>query len=295
MLQLAYTGSALTVTDSTERRERLPDDELPLYDPAGRPGWVDLVRRNAAIVIAPVIVLLVLAAAAGALRKPTYTSEARLNVGGLSLTQETIPGYTTAVQYLAIAYARAIDAGSVISPVARQLHMSPSAIAAQVSATPIQGSPVVAVDATATDSGQAVQLADAMSTSLIQYALTLNSGNAASHQLLARFRAASRAYEAATQTLQSAPPHSAQARSAQTQVNVARLQLQTVGTLYSQSQAGQSNENLVQKLAPAAPATSDRNSVLQRYLAAGLLAGLLIGVGLAIERTNRLQRQRPAG
>jgi uncharacterized protein involved in exopolysaccharide biosynthesis len=254
-----------------------------------------LIRRNAGIVIAPVIVLLVVAAAAGLIRKPTYTSEARLNVGGLSLTQETIPGYTTAVQYLAIAYARAIDANSVVSPVARHLNLSPSSIVSQVSATPIQGSPVVNVNATAKDPGQAVRLADAISDSLTQYAVNLNSGNIAAQRLLARYRRASRALTSASQALQAAPPHSAQARAAQNQVNLDRLQLQTVGGLYQQSQAGQANENLVQKLAPAGPATSDRASVLQQYLGAALLAGLLIGVGLAIERTSRLQRRRLGG
>jgi capsular polysaccharide biosynthesis protein len=282
------------VTDPTERQQRIMDDPS-LRRVAPRPGWVDLVRQNAAIVLAPVLVLLVLAVAAGLIRKPTYTSEARLSVGGLSLTQETIPGYTVAVQYLAIAYARAIDANSVVSPVARKLHLSPSVIASQISATPIQGSPVVNVDATAKDAGQAVRLADAMSDSLTRYAVNLNSGNVAAQHLLARYRSASRALTSATQALTAAPPHSAQARAAQTQVDLDRLQLQTTGALYGQSQAGQANENLVQKLAPAGPATSDRSSVLQRYLAAALLAGLLIGVGLAIERANRLQRRRLAG
>lgn len=253
---------------------------------------LDAIRRNILIVLAPVVLLVGAGVVAGLVRKPTYTSEARLNVGGLTLSQESIQGYTTAVQFLAIAYARAVDATAVVNPVADQLRLSPLAVAQHVTATPIQGSPVIAVDATAASPTQAVALANAMSDSLVRYAVTLNSGTTASQLLLVRFRQASRTLQKAIASLQQARPHSARQRAAQTRVDLARLEMQTAGGLYQQSESGQSEENLVQKLAPAAPPTNDRSSVLQQFAAGGLLAGLLIGVGLAGERTRRLALRR---
>ncbi len=285
-----YTPSAVAVNDP------FAPDEPPVRRPARRPmtpiSLLDALRRNLLLVFLPIVVLVSAALLASLIRTPTYTSEARLNVGGVALTTESIPGYTVAVQFLAISYARAVDATAVVAPVAARLHISPQAVASQVSATPIQNSPVVAIDATSKDPGQAVRLANAMSGALVRYAVHLNSGQSPSRQLLVRYLADSRTLQAANAQVQNAPPHSAVQRSAQTRADVARLQLQTTGTLYQQSQAGQSTQNLVQQLTPASPATSDRSSVLQQYAAGGLLAGLLIGVGLAVERANRVSLRR---
>jgi uncharacterized protein involved in exopolysaccharide biosynthesis len=281
----------VTLEEPTLRHEPPLDPEL-WPGPRARINLLEALRRNLLVLIIPIVLLVAIAIAIGLARKPTYTSEARLNVGGMSLNVESIPGYTTAVGYLAIAYARAIDATQVATPVANQLHMSPTAVAAQVSATPIQGSPVIAVDGTSKNPAQAVALANAASTALVNYAVQLNSGNAVSNQLLQRYRNASHALQLADARLEQAPPRSRQQRAAQVTVDLARLRLQTNAALYQQSEAGQATANLVQKLAPAAPATSDRSSVLQQYAAGGLIAGLLIGVGLAAERMNRLMLRR---
>jgi uncharacterized protein involved in exopolysaccharide biosynthesis len=98
--------------------------------------------------------------------------------------------------------------------------------------------------------------------------------------------------QAAGARAQQLKPSSPGYKAAKAREDIARLKAQTAGALYQQSVAGQATMNLVQKLAPAAPATSDRNSVLQQFLAGGLIAGLLIGVGLAVLRTNRLTARR---
>lgn len=281
----------MATTDPTLNRDAFSERT---FQPtlASRLSPFEAIRRSLVLVLIPVVLLVGAAAAVALVRKPTYTSEARLNVGGLTLTQESIQGYTTAVQYLAIAYARAIDATNVVLPVARELRLSPEVVAQQVSATPIPGSPVLAVDATSKDPRQAVRLANATSNSLVRYAIRLNSGIAASQQLRARYVGASRALQRAIASLQQAPPRTAQQRAAQTRVDIARLETQTDGALYEQSRAGQATENLVQKLAPAAPPTNDRSSILQQFAAGGLLAGLLIGVGLAMWRANGLALRR---
>jgi hypothetical protein len=78
----------------------------------------------------------------------------------------------------------------------------------------------------------------------------------------------------------------------QTQVDAAELRMRSAGLLYQESQAGQATTELVQKLAPAARPTNDQKSVIQEYAAGAALAGLLIGVGLAVARANAVARRR---
>src|SRR4051794_18464340 len=94
-----YTGSAMAVEDPPF--VRYPSVPEP---PAPRLGVLEAILRSLPLVILPVLLLVGGAVAYGLNREPTYTSETRLNVGGLSLTVESIPGYTTAVQQLAVSY-----------------------------------------------------------------------------------------------------------------------------------------------------------------------------------------------
>jgi capsular polysaccharide biosynthesis protein len=260
--------------------------------PQPRLSVLQAVQRSIPLVLLPVVVLVGLALAIGLLRSPTYTSEARLNVGGLNLTTQTLAGYTTAVQQLAVAYSRAIDAQPVIRPVSRRLGLPPSEVAKRVSATPIQGSPVIRIRATSKDGAEARRLADAVAGSLVSYAISLNRDSAQSARLLREFKIASKQMHDAGTEAQLLKPTDPNYRRAKLREDIARLRAQTAGTLYQQSVSGQTMRNLVQRLAPAAPATSDRSSVLQQLLAGALIAGLLIGVGLAMLRANRLTLRR---
>jgi uncharacterized protein involved in exopolysaccharide biosynthesis len=261
-------------------------------EPVARPGVLDAIRRNFPLVILPVLLLVGAAVAYGLQREPTYTSEARLNVGGVNLTIQTIPGYTTAVQQLAVAYSRAIDATPVVTRAGRKVGLPPAQVADQVSATPIQGSPVIRVRATSKKSGEARRVADAAAASLVHYALDLNSGSEQSARLLRDFKQATREMEAHGARARRFPPTSARYKRAKTREDIARLEAQTAGALYQRSLSGQATTTLIQKLAPAATPTSDRNSVLQQFIAGGLVGGLLIGIGLALLRGNGVSRRR---
>jgi uncharacterized protein involved in exopolysaccharide biosynthesis len=260
--------------------------------PAPRLGVLEAILRSLPLVILPVLLLVGGAVAYGLNREPTFTSEARLNVGGVSLTTETIPGYTTAVQQLAVSYSRAKDAPQVLNPVARRFHMTPLEVAKRVSATPIQNSPVIRVRATSKDAREARRLADAVANSLINYAVDLNRSSRQSSRLFREFKTATRQMQTAGADAQKLKPGSRGYKAAKTREDIARLRAQTAGALYQRSVSGQATLNLVQSLAPAAPATSDRDSVLQQFIAGGLIAGLLIGVGLAVLRANRLTSRR---
>jgi hypothetical protein len=134
-------------------------------------------------------------------------------------------------------------------------------------------------------------MADAAADSLVDYAVELNSGREVSGDLLRRYRAAAGEYRDAILKASRAG-RGARRERLETRVDTAKLRRDTLGFLYSQSQAGQATVHLVQKLAPAAAAESDRREVLQDYVAAALIAGLLIGVGLAVARANAVARRR---
>jgi hypothetical protein len=267
----------------------------PSRPPEGRFTVLTALRRHAIIALLPVLLLVAAAVALGLERKPNYTSEARLNVGGLNLTQQSIEGYVTAVQALAVAYSRAIDAEGVVRPVARKTGLSPLYVVEHVSATPIQGSPVVRIQAKGKEKAQVVRLADVSADSLVKYAIELNAGRATSKQMLKRFLAASKRLQHVNASRdRAAKKNSDNLRALQTQSDVADLRMRTAGILFQQSQSGQAMTELVQKLAPAGLPTSDRKSVLQKYVAAAALAGILIGVGLAVARANAVARRRLA-
>lgn len=269
---------------------------VPDYPPAPpQLGLLQAVRRSLPLVILPVLLLAAGAAAYGLLRDPTYTSEARLNVGGLALTQQSIDGYTGAVAQLAVAYSRAINATGVVTPVANEFGLDPEETAGRISATPLQGSPVIRVIATGKDEAETQALADAAADSLVKYAFDLNSGADEGDRLLRRYVAASRDYRRASLEAARLDQSDRRRRGPQVRADIARLKQTVAGTLYQQALAGQATINLVQKLAPAAPPSSDREKVLQQALAGALIAGLLIGIGLAVWRTNRVTVRRLGG
>lgn len=273
------------------------DITAPDYPPRGQPPFGSMpvfqsLRRHFPLVLLPVVLLVGAAVAIGLERDPEYESEARLNVGGLTLTQQSLEGYTTAVQTLAVAYARTIDATDVVEPVAAETGVPPGEVVDRVSATPIPGSAVIRVIATGEDAGETVRLADAAAESLVDYAVELNSGDQQSAAILKRFIAASRDFRRDAQTLDRARRRNRDTRALETRVDIARLKMQVAGVIYQNSQSGQATTGLVQKLAPASRATSDRDEMLRTLVAGAAVGGLLIGIGLAVWRGNSLARRR---
>lgn len=243
-------------------------------------------RRRPALTSAPVLVLVAVALTIGLLRSPTYTSEARLNVGGFGLTFRSIPSYANAGLELATGYAGAIHAARVVDPVSRELRLSASEITRQTSATAIVGSPVIRVIARGGERDQVTRLANAMSDALVAYGRSLNLRAGQVRRLQRRLVSASRKLEAANARARTQRP-SGRARS---QADVARLELQTAQSLYQRSQANQLNAQILQTLAPAGHASSDRRSVLELLLACSLALGLALGLALASARARTSDR-----
>src|SRR5437588_87296 len=232
-----YTRAAVAVEEFT-----LP----PLYSaPPPRLTVLQALRRNALVAVIPVVVLVLGALAIGLARHPVYTSEARLNVGGLNLTQQSTEGYVTAVQALAQAYARVIDANGVVKPVAKKLHTSQLYVIEHSATVPIQQTPVIRVIGTGDSAKKARLMADAMANQIVKYAININAGKATSDALRKRFLASSRAVQDDTAKLNGLSPNDPKRQSIQTQIDGAKLEMQANTYLYQQSRLGESFTGVV--------------------------------------------------
>src|SRR5436305_9412143 len=107
--QPPHTGDDIRL----EIAEYSPDLDLAPSGPAFR-GPLESVLLAPLAVMLPIIVLVGVAVAAGLLRSPVYSSEARINVGLADVPAFTLQGTTMGNATLAASYARAIGAPDVV-------------------------------------------------------------------------------------------------------------------------------------------------------------------------------------
>lgn len=257
------------------------------------------VRRHWFLVLVTVLVFVGAGAAVGLVRDPVYTARAKLTVGRINLSAPgALSGYSQASQALASGYSRAVDADAVVLPVAREANRSAQSIRDHISASPVPESPVFRVQATGEDKADTIRLANLASSSLLAYLTDLNRSTPDSTRLYARYESAARRVNSHRVTqkrlaeiIAASKTPSSELRAAlvrsKTAADAAALRAQALRQAYVTSLASQSNTELVQLLAPATTAPSDRRAKLELALFAGLVAGLLVGAGLASLRTRR--------
>jgi capsular polysaccharide biosynthesis protein len=278
-----------------EREDRLIEGGSSYEEPeytARVPVW-EAVKREWAIVVLPALLLLGLGLFVGLSRPPKYTAEARLTVGRLDVDPAALATFASATNSLASAYSRAVAAEPVVRRVSRRLRIPESTVRARVSATPVQDSPVIRVMATGKQEQPTARLANATALALATYTTTLNRSNADSNLLLKQYHKASldlsRASDRRNGLKQQAAPKD-ELGAAEADVRSARLRANSLATAYESSQAGKGASQLVQPLAGASGADSDRLSIMEILAFAGLIAGLLIGIAVATVRANQFAR-----
>jgi capsular polysaccharide biosynthesis protein len=270
-----------------------------------RPTVVQALRRYWFLVLFPAIVLGGAGAALALKRAPTYTSEASLNVGKADPNSPSFGGFVTAASGLAAVYSRAVDAPGVIGPVSQKLHLSEGLVAQRLSATPVQDTPIIRVIGTAPSASAAESAANAGAGQLIRYVTSTNRENPDASRLYAQYRDVARQKANSDMALvqdhkqldndPGNPVLQARVEHDTAMGNALGLRLNALNGAYVAAEAGQSSTQVVTPLTTATAASSDRSSKLQTVAGTGVLAGLVIGVLLAMWRANSVARRRLFG
>jgi capsular polysaccharide biosynthesis protein len=290
---------------ATQRRA-LELDDIPVAvppSPEPDPSLFDHVRRRWKVIALFAAIGTLLAGVVGFFREPTYTSQTRLNVGRITVSYQSVPGFVEGAKSLAASYSRAVNAAPVVQPIARESGLTPAQVDARVDASPVADSPVFIVQATGPSDRDAIDLANTSAQSLVRYVTELNRQNPDAGRLLFRFRQASlkinrleRERGALRARYGNDLPGPAQTRfdAIQAELATARLQQNNLRTLYERSQEGQAVTDTVQILSPATQATSDRMSTFQRLLFVGLMAGFILGLVVVVALRGRASRPTDA-
>ncbi|UUY03512.1 hypothetical protein LRS13_23045 [Svornostia abyssi] len=264
-------------------------------------GVLQAARRYPLLVILPMLFLTVAGVLIGMQKRPTYTAQSRLSVGRINLNAPgALAGYASATQALATQYARSADATPVIAPVAEELGIPVDRVDRRVSASPIPDSPVFTVKATGPTEESAVRLANEVSDSVVLYARQLNDRDPDASALLGEYKKTSSILadrearaDALRDQLEDDP--SAEVRRSLARARASRsfwrLREEALEERYLAASAGESSSQLIQVLNRADDAKSDEAQWSQILGFAGLIGGLLLGLGAATFVANRRLRK----
>jgi uncharacterized protein involved in exopolysaccharide biosynthesis len=267
-------------------RAREPDFDEQTASPAAKArNAVRLYPWHFAIAL---LVCMTLAIALAMLRAPTYTANAELGIGRVDVSTYSIPGWVSASRELAASYSRTLSTSAVTAALARELRTTPAAINSRLSASPIPESPVIQVTAHGSSERDAVRLANGATHGLIRYVKQLNRSNPDSGRLLGEFKRAAVGLREAREAraLAAGSAGSADLDELDARIAAAALEVKTLNGLYRASRQGQAATDVIQVLSPAVLARSDSAAFLQRMLFVGLVAGLALGLAVALLRAR---------
>lgn len=260
-----------------------------------RAGVLQAVRRYPLTAILPLLVLTALGIGLGFARQPTYEARAEVAVGTLTITDPSAVGSVVeATRSLAAVYARLIDATPVQERIAKRV--GDRAPGASVSATPLPGSPIIWVTATAESEDDAILVANAGADALRRHAQSYDDTSGQTRAVYRRFKqAAVRLSRANARVRRLAviygqnPTRRNRRRldRATSDLDAARLLRDALRLNYQVSQQNARSSPVLRRFSRAASATNDRFESVQTFGLLGLLAGLAFGAALATARLNR--------
>ena len=283
-----------TPTDTSPSHTFLLHHARPYVSP-GRSA-----RNHWQLIVVFTMLGVLLGAAFGFVREPTYTAQSRLVVGKTAQLSNlaSIPGLDAAGQSLAASYSRLVSTDAVLNDAAKRLGGS---IDGSLSASPIPLSPVVLVEASAKSSDQAVALAKAGSAALIDAVNTLNQQQSKStDDLLKQYQDADRVLIADTINLNSLKGQyttqlnggaaastlddlQTKVNVAQTEVDAAQVKKDALAATYNGVFSPTAlNSQVLQRVGTATATGNNRKSTLEVGVLVGLVVGGLLGLGLAV-------------
>jgi capsular polysaccharide biosynthesis protein len=200
-------------------------------------------------------------------------------VGELSPSTQSAPGIVEANQQLASAYSRAINAQAVLTPVATKLRLPGAEVNKRLSASPIPDSPIIRVSAKAPTEQGAIATAQAGTSSLVRYVRRVGNQDPAGDRLLRQLTKAKEDVAALQGQGNDSP-----------KLDAALLRVKALQQQYLEN-TQRTGATPITVLNPAEGATNDRTKVLKLAAVIGALAGIAVGVALAVAREARLRRR----
>jgi uncharacterized protein involved in exopolysaccharide biosynthesis len=276
---------------------RDPDLDVPDYAPesSGVPVLTAL-RRHWLLVLVPLVVLTGLAVAAGVGREPEYTAKSLLSVGRVDASVGGLAGFTAASQSLSETYSRSVKSDAVIVEAAKKTNLSEAEVRGAIKARPVPQTPVFRVEAEASSARRAVAISVAVADALAAEANRRSRGSSNEGRILREYQAAAEVLEERESAASRAAEREARSGTAsnvaalnraRAAAAAAKVRTDALREAYEQATQGKGAVALVDVIEPARGASSDRNRILQLLVFIGVVAGLAIGVGLALLRANR--------
>lgn len=258
-------------------------------------------RRHWPLVLVSVALLVTLALAYGLTRTPVHTAQSTLSVGRVSdASAASLTGFTTAAAGIADTYSRTIGSDAIIDPVAKELNVDPASLEGKVSATPTPESSVITLQAEGSTPAAATLTANRVSDSLVRYSKRIANSERETERLLGRYESSVRQLERKRQAALAASTAFAaddttSAETALANATAAKQAAQARATgLRAEYQAVQEaggSAAIADVIERPNGTTSDRGSYLGLLLVIAVVAGLAIGLALALIRTT-LQARR---
>lgn len=244
----------------------------------------------------PVVLFLIPSLLVGLTRQPTYTSEARLLLGGFNVRSAAVPGFVDASRTLAATYARLVDTEVIVQPTAAAMGLPRDQVAGHISASPVPDSAIIKVVGSAKNDDDAIALAVAATAALREY--VSNAGGSNKSEELAAYRTAVRARsdaqtrKVAIERIYAAAPTEANRQAladATADFEVAQIDAAREAERFNGAGSGGADLRVI---APPNTVTSDRIAKLQLFVAAPVLLGVVVGIALATLVVNRPELAR---
>lgn len=270
-------------------------------------GYISLGRsaaRHWVMVAVAAVVGLAFGIGTGALVAPTYTATAKLIVGkSLNLTNTAaIAGFPSAEAQLAQDYARLAGSPSFDTDMQSKLGRP---VQGSVTASQVAASPVIEVYGYSHSQAGATKLADAGSAALVDAINTVNQQTGSANQsLLNQYQAQALVLEQAKQnvaSLQFQLDNSSgaaraalvqQVAQAQAAVTTEQFKLNALGNQYQASfNPNLAIQSAVSTLGGAAPQGGNRTTHIEIGAIAGLVSGIVLGLGVAAVVDVRADRR----